>query len=209
MKQKLTKVGGRVLLIFLISSLLTILASAGVMAFDGASPVRVLPAQVNPGQTFTVNVTFTAPADNFNAIGLIDLCPAGWTVSVNKTWCNPDADVDNNPTPDEVDYIWFGAYNASIPFTAVYKVQVPSGATVGNYTFPGGSLEYYIGTTRYLEAIGDDTQVEVVEAPTPTPAVGGDAYPVNKLAILAPWIALVAVIAGAVIFFVRRRPTQS
>jgi hypothetical protein len=209
MKQKLTKVGGRVLLIFLISSLLTILASAGVMAFDGASPVRVLPAQVNPGGEFQVTVTFTAPAANFNAIGLIDLCPAGWTVSVDKTWCTPDADVDNNPTPEEVDYIWFGPYGSGAGFTAVYNVQVPSGATVGNYTFPGGSLEYYIVTSNYTEPIGGDTQVEVVEAPTPTPAVGGDAYPVNKLAILAPWIALAVVIAGAVIFFVRRRPAQS
>ena len=37
--------------------------------------------------------------------------------------------------------------------------------------------------------------------------VGGEAYPVNKLAILAPWIALgMAIIAGATIFIRRRRP---
>lgn len=57
MKQKLTKVGGRVLLIFLISSLVIIFASAGVMATDGANPVRFLPATVSPGQTFDVTVT--------------------------------------------------------------------------------------------------------------------------------------------------------
>jgi len=37
-------------------------------------------------------------------------------------------------------------------------------------------------------------------------AVGGEAYPINKIAILAPWIALVAaVIAGATIALRRRR----
>jgi hypothetical protein len=35
--------------------------------------------------------------------------------------------------------------------------------------------------------------------------VGGTAYPINKLAILAPWMALAAVIAGATIFMRRRR----
>ncbi|MGA2671365.1 MAG: VCBS repeat-containing protein [Dehalococcoidia bacterium] len=40
----------------------------------------------------------------------------------------------------------------------------------------------------------------------PTAPVGGEAYPVNKLAILAPWIALAAaIIAGATIFIRRRR----
>jgi hypothetical protein len=44
-------------------------------------------------------------------------------------------------------------------------------------------------------------------APT-MPPVGGTAYPINKLIILLPWIALAAIIAGATIF-VRRRRAQS
>ena len=45
--------------------------------------------------------------------------------------------------------------------------------------------------------------------PSPFPPVGGEAYPVNKLAILAPWIALaLAVVAGATIL-IRRRRAQS
>jgi PKD repeat protein len=42
----------------------------------------------------------------------------------------------------------------------------------------------------------------------PLPPVGGTAYPVNKLAILLPWIALAAVIAGALIYM-RRRQAES
>ena len=43
----------------------------------------------------------------------------------------------------------------------------------------------------------------------PSPPVGGEAYPVNKIAILAPWIAIaMAIIAGSFIV-VRRRRAQS
>ena len=42
----------------------------------------------------------------------------------------------------------------------------------------------------------------------PEITVGWDGYSVNKMAVLAPWIALVAIMAGAVVF-VRRRRAQS
>jgi hypothetical protein len=321
MKQKLTKVGGRVLLILLISSLLAIFASAGVMANGGANPVRSLPAMVSPGDTFEVTVTFTSPLADFHGIGLDDSAPGGWTVSVDKVWNDPDADADNTPTPNEAAYIWFGPYASGVTFTAVYEITVPDDAEVGNIYGFSGTLEYYIGesvnstkepiggnytvlitpsgkstdssgnpqneftTSETVYASGayfpaytyvdiyvvEDREwtdgdpipadvsggVETVEtdadgnllvtavwAPTLVVGeydlvidanqngyynagidavddpnhpgfvvtgapVGGTAYPVNKLAILAPWIALAVVIAGAVIFSVRRRHTQS
>jgi len=44
--------------------------------------------------------------------------------------------------------------------------------------------------------------------PPPPPPVGGTVYPVNKLAILAPWIAIgAAIIAGASVLMLRRRRT--
>jgi len=44
--------------------------------------------------------------------------------------------------------------------------------------------------------------------PGPPPPVGGTVYPVNKLAILAPWIAIgLAIIAGASALMLRRRRT--
>ena len=38
-----------------------------------------------------------------------------------------------------------------------------------------------------------------------TRAVGGDVYPINKVALVAPWIALAAVIIAGGIFLIRRR----
>jgi len=43
----------------------------------------------------------------------------------------------------------------------------------------------------------------------PTPPVGGEAYPINKLAILAPWIALAAAVAVGIAILARRRRAQS
>lgn len=178
MKQRLHKLGRGMLLLLLVGSLLAAFAGIEPVAANGASPVRDLPDTVMPGDEFQVSVTFTAPDDNFNAIGLTDLCPAGWTVSVDKTWCTPNADVDNHPTPDQVDYIWFGPYASGTGFTAVYNVQVPSDATVGSYTFPNGSLEYYVGTSNYQESIAGDTQVQVALA-----SIEGNTTQVNCLVL--------------------------
>jgi hypothetical protein len=161
MKQKVIKWGGMVMLVVLITSLLAVFAGGGLVAAAGANPVRgSFPYTVYPGQTFQVTVTFTAPADNFNAIGLDDVAPTGWTVSVNKTWCSPDADVDYTPNPNEAAYIWFGPYDSGTGFTAVYNVTVPCDATPGDYDF-NGTLEYYVNTTNYKEDIGGDYQVYV------------------------------------------------
>jgi len=133
--------------------------SSGAAAAD---PVRILPDSVWAGGEFQVTVNFTSPADNSNAIGLTDLCPAGWTLSVDKTWCTPGADVENHPTPDQVEYIWFGPYASGAGFTAVYNVQVPGDAMPGTYNFTGGTLDYYIGGEGpYTEAITGDYEVEV------------------------------------------------
>ncbi len=46
---------------------------------------------------------------------------------------------------------------------------------------------------------------DLVLAPPPPAAVGGEAYPVNKLAILAPWIALATALMAGGIILKRRR----
>ncbi len=86
----------------------------------------------------------------------------------------------------------------------VYKVEVPSAAAPGPYTFHGGSLEYYVEgfpADSYIEPITGDYEVGVAEEgvlPADPPGSGS---------ALASWIALAAVVAGALIF-VRRRRTQ-
>ncbi len=58
--------------------------------------------------------------------------------------------------------------------------------------------------TVFKEWIPRDTPPE-----PPVIEVGGDVYPVNKVALLAPWIALAAVIIAGATIAVRRRRTQS
>ena len=84
---------------------------------------------------------------------------------------------------------------------------------------PGTTYESAPGPIPLLDPNGNPTGVTLIsethtpvpdgEGNGPGPKVGGDVYPVNKAAILAPWIALaVAIITGAAIT-VRRRHSQS
>jgi len=135
--------------------------------------VRSLSAVAMPGQELAVTVTFTAPTDGFHAIGLIDVAPAGWNVTVDVAWTDPQAMVAHTPKPEEAVYIWAGPYAAGTVFTAVYKVQVPLGAQPGTYTF-SGSLEYYVEpypAPSYKEEVTGDIQVNVV-AGVPVRIVG-------------------------------------
>jgi hypothetical protein len=62
----------------------------------------------------------------------------------------------------------------------------------------------FVGTTNPI------TGLEVWKAPTPTPPVGGEVYPVDKFDVLAPWLALaVILVAGGVIFMRRHRYARS
>jgi parallel beta-helix repeat protein len=129
--------------------------------------MRNLPDGVERGETFNVTVTFTAPADKFNAIGLTDLCPDGWNVTVNATWCTPTADTVL-ATGNKAEIAWFGepgvGFDKNTSFSALYKVTVPDYAPVGIYTFYG-FLEYYLATEGpYHENITGDSEVEVIGA---------------------------------------------
>ena len=49
------------------------------------------------------------------------------------------------------------------------------------------------------------TSYEGPSCPTPTPGVGGEAYPVNKVSLMAPWLGLALLLAGGGILVMRRR----
>ena len=119
-------------------------------------------AQVLPGETFDVTVTFTAPADDFNSVGIADTVPAGWAIQVDANWCTPVADAASI-TGDDAEYALFGPYSSGEPFTAIYRVTVPGGATPGLYPF-SGQLGYKIlsGDTIF-EDIGGAFEVEVID----------------------------------------------
>jgi len=149
-----------------VSSLPTV--GSDVTAFGiagGALCQRELPDTVTAGEEFAVTVTFAAPAHRFHAIGLTDLAPAGWDVSVDVAWTEPQAMVSHTPEPEMTAYIWAGPYAAGVEFTAVYKIKVPVDAEPGTYTF-GGSLKYYVEphpAPSYEEAITGDIQVDAVQ----------------------------------------------
>jgi hypothetical protein len=55
----------------------------------------------------------------------------------------------------------------------------------------------------------EDVAIDIVVTMKPPP-VGGEAYPVNKASLLAPWIAIAGILAGGAIWYVvRRRRAQS
>ena len=107
---------GMMITIILLSGLL--INFAGTILSYASQPynvtvTRTLPLSVIPGQMFNVTVTFISPANNFNAVGLSDFVPPGWTVSVNNSWNIPNSDA-NIITVNRADYIWNG------PFTMWY-----------------------------------------------------------------------------------------
>ena len=55
----------------------------------------------------------------------------------------------------------------------------------------------------------EDVAIDIVVTLEPPP-VGGEAYPVSKASVLAPWIAVGVVLAGGITWYVlRRRKAQS
>jgi hypothetical protein len=93
----------------------------------------------------------------------------------------------------------------------------PSDPTAHWYQLPIGDDDgdNVITITLFDRGLGDDNVVApdgvIVDqgAPGIPASVGGEAYPVNKLAILAPWIALAAAIIAGATIFMRRRRAQS
>jgi parallel beta-helix repeat protein len=111
--------------------------------------MRDLPDVTYPGDTFDVFVSFTAPADGFNSIGLTDLAPAGWEVAVDTAWCTPNAHAAK-AMGNKTEIMWFGPYAKDTNFSAMYKVTIPDDAEPGINLFPYNDcsnawLEYYIG----------------------------------------------------------------
>ena len=164
------------------------------------NPGRVLPATVHIGETFDVTVSFVAPVDNFNAIGLTDLAPDGWDVTVDKTWCTPNADAVL-ATGDKAEISWFGepevGFAKDISFNALYKVTVPDDASTGIYAF-NGSLEYYVATEGpYLGNVTGSSEVAVVEGS------GIGAWWITGIVIV------IAIIVTAALMVRRRRARES
>jgi len=93
----------------------------------------------------------------------------------------------------------------------------PGSPCIDAGTNTGAPTEDIEGSPRPIDGDGDGTATTDMgayeyapPAPAPPPPVGGEAYPVNKLAILAPWTAVGAILAGGAGWYAsRRRGPQS
>ena len=149
----------RLSLIFtVLLALLVVALPPGIALAQGkAGPVRTLPQVISPGSTIEVRVTFTAPADMFNSIGISDTAPEGWNVTVDASWCDPAPEFAKTSRGNTAQFIWRASFDRGTTFKAVYKVTVPqnaSNASVESPAFNGTEgLEYYIGPNLYFEDI--------------------------------------------------------
>jgi len=108
------------------------------------------PNMLYSGDTFEVLVNWTAPINNFSAIGLTDLAPAGFEVEANKTWCSPTAN-ETKSEGNKAEILWYGPYAKGTNFSAKYKLTVPGAAAPGSHYFP-----YYNCSLSWLEYSFDD-----------------------------------------------------
>ncbi len=169
MTKKSRERGRGLLLVLVAGSLLAMLASALPVAADDApeaNAVRTLPYTVVPGEEFEVTVSFTAPADGFGSITLRERAPAGWTVSVDKAWCDPEAGDAIILEPNDPGYQWFTEHEGGTEFTATYRVLVPVDAELGEYTFENELFQYHIDendevTGPFTEEVGGRQTVTV------------------------------------------------
>ena len=109
-----------------------------------------------------------------------------------------------------------GGFNASVlnnPVGTYWHEIYPNFFTRYHLTFwdDGGELDYCDLILLTNNTTGGETEcyveevaVDIVVTIKPPP-VGGEAYPVNKLSLLAPWIALGLVLAGGISWYLRKR----
>ena len=123
-------------------------------------------------------------------------------------------DVLIETVPSYTGYITFNGSNkvhgdsASVDLKTDYPIVAHPGP---GYTFSEWQVDgnvsvdepYKATTFARVDEAGDDRIVGRLIM-VQTPAVGGDVYPVNKVALMAPWIALAVVITAGGIFLIRR-----
>jgi hypothetical protein len=164
-------------IVLILAALLLVNVPAMSGMADTFTATRTLPAaNLHPGDTFDVTVSFSAPDDFFNAIGVTDIAPAGWQVSTNTAWCTPAAMFGNNPETNKAEYSWFGPYASGVSFSVVYKVTVPDDVSGGVYNFTGGQVEYYLsGDGPHFAATASNIEVTVAVTSGGVDSSGGPA----------------------------------
>jgi len=139
-------------ILLLVPVIMVLLVAQVMLAY--ANVERSSPEYAVPGEWFTVEVTFTCPEDETNAIGIADTLAGAIDSQVDLEWCSPAASYvrtsfSNYECQNTVEYVWANTYQAGTEITAVYKV-ILEGEPMDEFTFEGFVL-YYIGA----DPIGD------------------------------------------------------
>jgi len=108
-------------------------------------------ASVNAGDTVTVTVTFRAPDNVFNSIGLTENIPTNWTATLDETSVTP-APMTTSVANNTVNVIFDGPYASGTQFSVTYRLRSPASTVSGTYTI-SGALEYYVVSTNYVETL--------------------------------------------------------
>ena len=117
----------------------------------------VPPGALCPNTTFNVTVNWTINATGVNSLVLTDYAPAGWSLSGNNSWSQPNSS-NYSIVGGRIEIIWTLSPNVSDKFSAVYQATVPANATPGNYSFVNGTLDYYVNITGpCTDTIADST----------------------------------------------------
>ena len=116
----------------------------------------VPPGALCPNTTFNVTVNWTINATGVNSLVLTDYAPAGWSLSGNNSWSQPNSS-NYSIVGGRIEIIWTLSPNVSDKFSAVYQATVPANATPGNYSFVNGTLDYYVNITPCTDTIANST----------------------------------------------------
>jgi len=174
------------------------------------------PATVAPGDYFTANISISSVTDfdaadfrvvfNPTVLAIDDITPGaditdglidGTTIPVAQTNEVSTGTVKVVINVAGTPGVTGSGYLCQIRFHAIGAASTSSTINLEN-----GTLSDKNATAIPATWTGATVQVAAV------PPVGGTVYPVNKLAILAPWIAIgAAIIAGASVLMLRRRRT--
>jgi hypothetical protein len=124
-----------------------------------------------------------------------------------NTWIDFNADDDwNEPNERVFNNVWLSPGPNSLSFT-VPCTAVPAITFARFRFFTDDNLQSYDGYAPDGEM--EDYRVFILrpdeEKPEEGEVVGGDVYPVDKTALLAPWLALAVIILAGGVFLIRRR----
>ena len=148
----------------------------------------VAPSVAVPGQNVTYNFTITNTGD--------------WPLD-NITLVDNELGNLTGELPANLVLNSTGEAGDSYSFDYDYEIQAGDLPLLINTATVQGTAQGF-NATIFADAVVSDS--DTARVTSEAPPVGGTAYPVGKLSILAPWIALgAAIVAGAAIFLRRRR----